>query len=60
MLGKAEHGTCRSDNFFSHPHMAYSSGCESLWLKIKFGSGTSTACMIIYVKFIIHVKFIGE
>ena len=60
MLGKAEPGKCRSANSFSHPLMAYSPGCESLWHKIKVGSGKSTACMIIYVKFIIHVKFIGE
>jgi hypothetical protein len=60
MSRKAGHGKCRSANPFSHQLMAYSPACESLWHKIKVGSGKSTGCMIIYVKFIIHVKFIVE
>jgi hypothetical protein len=60
MLDKAEHGKCRSANSFSHQLVAYSPGCKSLWHEINVGSGKSTVCMIIYVKFIIHVKFIVE
>jgi hypothetical protein len=60
MLGKTVHGKCRSAYSFSHQLMAYSPGRESFWHKIKVGIGKSTVCMIIYVKFIIHVKFIAE
>jgi len=60
MLGKAEHGKCRSANSYTHQLIAYSRGCESLQHKIKVGSSKSTVCMIIYVKFIIHAKFIVE